>query len=98
MSRLLGRHGRQGNGDSASDVRPDSESKAPITFCCPMTKDESEHFPRRTATYVGMAVRRRGLSAGKQTAVVRCYATRHGLKIVRECWQGGGDGEGGALA
>jgi hypothetical protein len=63
-----------------------------------MTKGESEHFPRRTATYVGMAVRRRGLSAGKQMAVVRRYARRHGLKIVREYRQGGGDGKGGALA
>jgi hypothetical protein len=63
-----------------------------------MTKGESEHFPRRTATYARMAVRRRGLSAGNQTAVLRRYARRHGLKIVREYRQGGGDGKGGALA
>jgi hypothetical protein len=98
MSRPLGRHRRRGNGDSASDVRPDCESKAPVTFYCPITQGESEHFPPGTATCEKLAVRRRGLSAGKQTAVVRCYATQHGLKIVRECWQGGGDGEGGALA
>jgi hypothetical protein len=63
-----------------------------------MTKGESEQFPRRTATYARMVMQRRGLSAGKQMAVVRRYARRHGLKIVREYSQGGGDGKGGALA
>jgi DNA invertase Pin-like site-specific DNA recombinase len=63
-----------------------------------MTKCESEHFPRRTATYVRMVMRGRELSAGKQMAVVRRYARRHGLKIVREYRQSGGDGKGGALA
>ena len=43
-------------------------------------------------------MRGRELSAGKQMAVVRRYARRHGLKIVREYRQSGGDGKGGALA
>jgi hypothetical protein len=63
-----------------------------------MAKGDPEHFPRRAVTYIRMTVRRRGLSSGKQMAVVRRYARRHGLKIVHEYWEGGGDGKGGALA
>jgi len=63
-----------------------------------MAKDEPENFPRRAATYVRMAVRRRALPAGKQMAIVRRFARRYGLKIVSECSDGGGSGKGGALA
>ena len=61
-----------------------------------MAKGEPEHFPRRAATYVRMAVRRRASSASKQMAIVRRYARRHGLKIVSEYSDGGGSGKGGA--
>jgi hypothetical protein len=63
-----------------------------------MAKGDPEHFPRRAVTYIRMTVRRRGLSSGKQMAVVRLYARRHGLKIVREYLEGGEGRKGGALA
>ena len=80
------------------DARLKWESKATLTFRRPMAKGDPEHFPRRAVTYIRMTVRQEEWSAGRQRSALRRYARRHGLKIVREYLEGGGDGKGGALA
>jgi hypothetical protein len=59
-----------------------------------MSRGEPKLPPNPAVAYVRMSARRREWSADQQMAVVRRYAKRHGIKILRERSDGDAYGKG----